>query len=456
MPIRIRNLIIFFFFSVFWFNATITPALAETKPQDEAARTEFVYRVNLGRADDVRLLLSRGASANQLSGEGVPVICLAAGRNDPEGVNIIKALLEKGASVKARDTKGQTALHYAAKAGNSASIEYLMEKNIDVYALDNSGSVARTSAYNAGQTEAIKTIDNVIMRQTAEVTKLYRENNRIAENTRRASENAKKMPEAIDNTKKVSEPEPAPISHTPPTSSKNEDVVPAESLDEEAEDTAVNEPDATEKPQKSEAEITEKTKEELNGVIYNMAFNTCAFQYWSYCQSVKQSTDIDKEEVIIAIASSKNEAEILAKKLQNEYEIKPQALSEISQSAQKRIFKELDEMSSNRDRHEKGVGKRDDMRERCEFIARQWGVKPPHTKGGSSGKSKGKSKKGESSGGGSKKSGGKRSGGGARKAGGGVVTNSSRSSNDNEGDSGFGSDTSFSDDNGGVTIIFDK
>ncbi|MBY0407940.1 MAG: ankyrin repeat domain-containing protein, partial [Rickettsiales bacterium] len=156
----------------------VAPSFAEERIQDETARSEFVYRVNLGRADDVRLLMRQGASANQLSGEGVPVICLAAGRRDPEGVNVIHALLQQGANINARDKQGQTPLFYAAKSGNLDSITYLLDNNADSYALDNNGDVARTAAYRAGQNDAVRAIDDFILQQTAKVTQAYRKRNR--------------------------------------------------------------------------------------------------------------------------------------------------------------------------------------------------------------------------------------------------------------------------------------
>lgn len=141
-------------------TAMLSPAFAQEKIQDASARSDFIYRVNLGRADDVRLLMRQGSSPNQLSGEGVPVLCLAAGRVDPEGVNVTQALLEAGANLNGRDGKGQTALFYAAKAGNIATINYLLDAGIDMYALDNNGDVARTIAHRSGQQEALKAIDD--------------------------------------------------------------------------------------------------------------------------------------------------------------------------------------------------------------------------------------------------------------------------------------------------------
>src|SRR5689334_8205989 len=43
-------------------------------PALEDLKSELVYRTNLGRADDVKLLLQQGASANETNPEGVPLL----------------------------------------------------------------------------------------------------------------------------------------------------------------------------------------------------------------------------------------------------------------------------------------------------------------------------------------------------------------------------------------------
>ncbi len=451
-----------------------SPSLAQEKMQDETARSEFIYRVNLGRADDVRLLMRQGASPNQVSGEGVPVMCLAAGRIDPEGVNIIEALLEGGANVNARDRKGQTPLFYAAKAGNQESITYLMDNHVDSYALDNNGDVARTAAYKAGQKDSVRTIDDYILKQTAEVTQQYRMRNR---EMARSKGGALDSPTPDAKTPDAKAPDPAaaptaapaappapgataPLPEATPAdgASKAVKTDPKEILPVAKTDGKVPAPAAPESPAADDAspddeadapdaaapespagdanavdangetaqEKADRMKEESSQRIYDMTFNVCAFQYWSYCSSAKQSVDLDAEELIVAISSSKTAAEKTKNELIRDYSISKKAVETIATSAQRRIYKDLNSMASNRDRHEKGVGKRDDMQERCEFIARQWGEKAPgrlanpdaddggNGKGGSKGaggggaKGAGKSKK---SGGGAKgkgKSGGKK------------------------------------------------
>lgn len=355
-------------------------ACAQEKIQDESARSDFIYRVNLGRADDVRLLMRQGASPNQLSGEGVPVLCLAAARFDPEGVHVVRALREAGANVNARDARGQTALFYAARSGNIESIRYLMENDIDSYALDNNGDVARNAAHKAGQRDAVKAIDDFIQNQTAELTRAYRMRTPDTADKPRhvpASPAPSPSPEPSESINDV--PPPPAETQAPPAeapSPPQQEASPPSAAAEAAPEPPPLQGQAPAAPETPE-EKADRIKEETAQHIYDLAFNVCAFQYWSYCGSVKQSVDLDKEEMVMAIDSSRGAAERLKTTLLRSYEMPPAMLESITDSAQRRIYKELNGMASNRDRHEKGVGKRDDMLERCEFIARQWGSKAP-------------------------------------------------------------------------------
>ena len=390
-----------------------SPAMAQERVQDESARSDFIYRVNLGRADDVRIMIRQGSSPNQLNGEGVPVLCLAAARVDPEGPEVIHALLETGANLNGRDSKGQNALFYAAKSGNTGSIQYLLEAGIDMYAIDNNGDVARTAAHKNGQLDSIKAMDDFVLRSTAQITQQYVQQasdksgikkkpaRRSQQDSGRTLSPAATATTALDAAEMpdipISLPDAAaPAAGVAPAPAPAGDIAPPPPAPELAVPVLAGLPPqlpaatATATPTivaptpeelaaKKAAEEAEQARkdEEMKAVIYDMSFNICAFQYWFYCSTAKQSTDLDQEEMIIAIESSQTKAEKLQKQLGTEYKLPKAYIEGISSSAQSRIYRELNEMASNRDRHEKGVGKRDDMQKRCELIARQWGVKSP-------------------------------------------------------------------------------
>lgn len=328
------------------------PALAV----DQATRAEIVYRANLGRADDVKLLVSQGANPNQTDSAGVPVIALAAVRADAEGINVIKALLELGANINAADPKGQNALFYAAKAGNVEVAKFLLAHKADGQAIDAEGNTARAEAVKAGHTNVADAIDEFAAKQTVEVVPLTATAPAaiapevIATPVMAASQPAVREPFEIDEKKLEQSAMPkAPVAATSPA------VV----------ETAA-------KPA-----MDEKRQGEVRQLSYEIAWHTCAFQYWAYCQQVKQSTELTQEELSIAVETQKDATEALEKKLLVDYDQPESSYDAITSSAQVRIYNQLNTMGSNRARHENGIGKMDDMQNRCEEIGRQWDFPAP-------------------------------------------------------------------------------
>lgn len=288
----------------------------------EPADTEIVYRVNLGRADDVMLLLQQGASADEKNNRGVPLIALASARRDPEGLSVVKALAEAGADVKARDKQGQTALFYAGKQGNKEIVSYLLAQGIDAYAIDNNGDMARTVAFREGHKEIVTIIDDFVKQQSEKISKQYKEIQALQERY--------ELQKAIAEEQKQEAT--APVAEAP-------SAKPAEK-----------------KP----------SQKQLSS---DLSFNTCAFQYWDFCRSVSQSTELSKDELGLAIDAHKEKINSIAETMIKEHKMSTPAITKISDDAQKRIFKELNDMLSNTARHENGVGKMEDMRTRCQTIA---------------------------------------------------------------------------------------
>jgi len=175
---------------IIWFLAVFFTFLAggawpDAFAVDQETKDEIVYRANLGRADDVKLLVEKGVSPDQVDGKGVPLISLAAVRTDPEGENVLKTLLEIGANINAVDHSGQTALFYAAKANNVKSVKFLLDHKADLQIIDFNGNTARATAALAGNLNIVQIMDDYVRAQNAKI----------------AEQNAKAAQEALEKQK---------------------------------------------------------------------------------------------------------------------------------------------------------------------------------------------------------------------------------------------------------------
>ena len=170
-------------------------ATATSTPSEEAAKllSEAVYRVNLGRADDVKLLIEQGVSPNSKDENGVPLLSLAAARVDKEGINVVKALIEAGADINSKDKESQSALFYAARRGNRDVVTLLLENKINYYSVDYTGNIARTIAFREGHTDIVKLMDDFVKAETDKITEQYRALSKALEEQYKAQEQQQKQ-----------------------------------------------------------------------------------------------------------------------------------------------------------------------------------------------------------------------------------------------------------------------
>lgn len=289
-----------------------------------AADGDIVYRVNLGRTADVKLLLDQGASPDQKDENGTPLVALAAARANNEGLNILKTLLAAKADINAADAKGQTALFYAARQGNKEVVDYLLAHGIEYYAEDANGEIARTLAYRAGHHDIVKQLDAFVNAQSKKVGEQYRDYQKAAE----------------DRDKAMQPPPPAMDDEEEADTEEKEDAVQASADD-----------------------------------MRELSFHSCAFQYWSFCREAGQTSELSDRALAEAIGSHREDVIALTEKAKKAWRGGGKYAEAISGYAKIRIVNDLDAMPSKTYRFEHGVCRINDLEERCGTIADSWSQK---------------------------------------------------------------------------------
>ncbi|PKL16548.1 MAG: hypothetical protein CVV49_15700 [Spirochaetae bacterium HGW-Spirochaetae-5] len=111
----------------------------------------------------IQLLLEHGAEINSRMGYGniTPLMLVSGGAKN---IRIVELLIQKGADIHAKDSKRETALHYAAGIkGNSKIIELLIRNGADV----NAGSPSFTPLHRAAYMDAADNIQILIINNAA-------------------------------------------------------------------------------------------------------------------------------------------------------------------------------------------------------------------------------------------------------------------------------------------------
>ena len=308
-----------------------------TKPADDVAaqkalRDEIIYRTNLGRSSDVKILIEKGASVNETNNSRVPLISLASSRSDNEGLQIVNMLVEAGADINKTDSRGKNALFYAAKNGNKDIVEYLLANKIHYSAVDSTGNNARIIAYQTGNNEIVEILDNFVRGQNDVVKKQYEEANKeIAE---RYNEYNKKLQEQI---KKDSD-------------------------------------------EQNAIKLATSKSAVIQDTVHNLAFASCSSAYWQFCSSVKQQTELGDQNLTNNINSQDRRAKEFMATLINLYFVRSDVAQNIMSVSMDSIKNQLSGFSSNEIRKDEGVGTVDDMTRRCNLIADTWQATPksPH------------------------------------------------------------------------------
>jgi ankyrin repeat protein len=141
---------------IFWcpiFALSLGLLLASNSSSQNNAGTIFGAAMD-GRVDMVRAYLDKGAPVNAKDEDGHTLLMYAAlfGRSE-----VVKLLVERGADVSPKDKDGDTVLMYAVKKGDPETVRLLLGKHPDLNAKDNNtGLTALGFAEKGGSIEVIR------------------------------------------------------------------------------------------------------------------------------------------------------------------------------------------------------------------------------------------------------------------------------------------------------------
>lgn len=126
----------------------------------EDLKYEIIARSAFGRVDDVAYLLEKGANANTFNDADQPLTVIAARRKDPEGVKIMKLLVENGADFNVREPNGDNALIAAIKSGSPETVEYLISLLPAMRSVDARNKTLTELAAERDDTKIIELVKN--------------------------------------------------------------------------------------------------------------------------------------------------------------------------------------------------------------------------------------------------------------------------------------------------------
>ena len=117
--------------------------------------TPLIAAIRAGHIDVVRFLINRGASVHETATGGTTAL-MAACRKDR--LDIIRLLLNAGADVEASDAEQRTALHIAAVwSGVEAMRELICEHNANMFATSSDGNTIFDKIYYRGRDVVVRT-----------------------------------------------------------------------------------------------------------------------------------------------------------------------------------------------------------------------------------------------------------------------------------------------------------
>jgi ankyrin repeat protein len=128
---------------------------------------DMLYRINFGSAEDVRVLLEKGANPNARNKQGETPLEIAIERNDSESSGIAMALIEKGADIDARDKNGNPPIIDAIRYKQFRVVKELLSRGVDFHTKSSDGIALIDYAKVDGDPETVKMIQDLIDKENA-------------------------------------------------------------------------------------------------------------------------------------------------------------------------------------------------------------------------------------------------------------------------------------------------
>lgn len=108
-------------------------AAASAQQPNYSPTEELFYRINFGSAEDIKILLSQGASPNAVSSTGAYALTMAIGRDDEEAERIVKILLDAGADPNIHDKSNPYPIVTAVANGRTEMVADLLARGANYH-----------------------------------------------------------------------------------------------------------------------------------------------------------------------------------------------------------------------------------------------------------------------------------------------------------------------------------
>lgn len=121
-------------------------------------RSPLMFPTRKGCLEATRILLDYGANIQSRCSLGISALHRAAADPSDKQVEVMKLLLERGASIawtvtSGADRSGRLPIHYAALSGSQQGVKYLLDNGSDIDAVDSRGLPPLHLAVREGRTE---------------------------------------------------------------------------------------------------------------------------------------------------------------------------------------------------------------------------------------------------------------------------------------------------------------